>query len=48
MIQEYIKVSMASRYTAYIDEVKRNLGLPMYDAPNAIEEFKQAQKHPIS
>ena len=32
--------------TAYIAEVKRNLGLPMYDAPNAVEELKQPKKHP--
>ena len=28
-------------HTAYIAEVKRDLGLPMYDAPNAVEELKQ-------
>jgi len=33
-------------HTAYIAEVKRNLGLPMYDAPNAVEELKQPRKHP--
>lgn len=27
-------------------EVKRDLGLPMYYAPNAIEELKYEQKHP--
>ncbi len=27
-------------------EVKRDLGLPMYDAPNAVEELKQPRKHP--
>jgi hypothetical protein len=27
-------------HTAYIAEVKRSLGLPMYDAPNAVEELK--------
>ena len=26
--------------------LKRNLGLPMYDAPNAVEELKQPRKHP--
>jgi len=26
--------------------VKRDLGLPMYDAPNAVEELKQPWKHP--
>ena len=33
-------------HTAYIAEVKRSLGLPMYDAPNAVEKLKQARKHP--
>ena len=33
-------------HTAYIAEVKRDLGLPMYDAPNAVEELKQERKHP--
>ena len=32
----------------YIAEVKRNLGLPMYDAPNAVEELKQPRKHPTA
>ena len=32
--------------TAYIAEVKRDLGLPMYDAPNAVEKLKQPRKHP--
>ena len=27
-----------------ITEVKRDLGLPMYDAPNAVEELKQPRK----
>lgn len=33
-------------HTAYIVEVKRSLGLTMYDAPNAVEELKQPRKHP--
>ena len=33
-------------HTAYIAEVKRELGLTMYDAPNATEELKQPRKHP--
>ena len=33
-------------HTAYITEVKRSLGLTMYDAPNATEEVKQLRKHP--
>ncbi|NBH82258.1 hypothetical protein D7X88_04375 [bacterium C-53] len=35
-------------HTAYIAEVKRELGLPMYDAPNAVEELEQPRKHPIA
>ena len=33
-------------HTAYITEVKRSLGLTMYDAPNETEEVKQLRKHP--
>ncbi len=33
-------------HTAYITEVKRSLGLTMYDAPNAVEELRQPRKHP--
>ena len=33
-------------HTAYIAEVKRDLGLPMYDAPNAVEELKRPRSHP--
>ena len=29
-----------------IAEVKRKLGLPMYDAPNAVEVLKQPRKYP--
>lgn len=32
-------------HTAYIAEVKRSLGFPMYDASNAVEELKQLGKH---
>ena len=35
-------------HTAYIAEVKRDLGLPMYDALNAVEELKQPRKHPTA
>ncbi len=46
MIKEYIEVKYGFKvYTAYIAEVKRELGLPMYDAPNAEEELKQPRKH---
>ena len=47
MIKEYIETKYGFKvHTAYIAEVKRNLGLPMYDAPNAVEELKQPRKHP--
>ena len=47
MIKEYIESKYGFKvHTAYIAEVKRDLGLPMYDAPNAVEELKQPRKHP--
>lgn len=47
MIQGYVEQKYGFKvHTAYIAEVKRSLGLPMYDAPNAVEELKSPQKHP--
>lgn len=47
MIKEYIKEKYGFQvHTAYIAEVKRNLGLPMHDASNAVEELKHPRKHP--
>ena len=47
MIKEYIEAKYGFKvHTAYIAEVKRDLGSPMYDAPNAVEELKQPRKHP--
>lgn len=47
MIQEYVEKKYGLKvHTAYIAEVKRSLGLTMYDAPNAVEELKQPRKHP--
>ena len=47
MIQEYIEEKYGFKvHTAYIAEVKRELGLPMYDAPNAVEELKKPRQHP--
>lgn len=47
MIQEYVEQKYGFKvYTAYIAEVKRSLGLTMYDAPDAVEELKQPRKHP--
>ena len=49
MIKEYIEAKYSFKvHTAYIAEVKRDLGLPMYDAPNAVEELKQPRKHPTA
>ena len=50
MIEEYIETKYGFKvHTAYIAEVKRDLGLPMYyDVPNAVEELKQQRKHPTA
>ena len=49
MLKEYIEAKYGFKvHTAYIAEVKRDLGLPMYDAPNAVEELKQPRKHPTA
>lgn len=49
MIKEHIEAKYGSKvHTAYIAEVKRDLGLPMYDAPSAVEELKQPKKHPLA
>ena len=46
MIKEYIEAKYGFKvYTAYIAEVKRDLGLPMYGIPNAVEELKQPREH---
>lgn len=46
-IQDYIEQTYGFKvHTAYIAEVKRDLGLPMYDAPNAVEELKRPRAHP--
>ena len=45
MIQEYVEKKYGFKvHTAYVAEVKRSLGLTMYDAPNATEELKQPRK----
>ena len=47
MIQNYIEEKYGFKvHSSYIAEVKRSLGLPMYDAPNAVEELKNPRKHP--
>lgn len=47
MIKKYIEGKRGFKVlTAYIVDVKISLGLPMYDATNAVEELKQPRKHP--
>ena len=49
MIKEYKEAQYGLKvHTAYIAEVKRDLGLPMYDAPIAVEVLKQPRKHPTA
>lgn len=49
MLQEYIIEKYNFKvHTAYIAEVKRSLGLPMYDAPNAVETLKYPKSHPTT
>ena len=49
MIKGYIEAKYGFKvHTAYIAEVKRDLGLPMYDAPNAVEKLKQDPPPPLS
>ena len=49
LIQEYIEEKYGFKvHTAYIAEVKRDLGVPMYDAPNAVEELKRPRSHPTA
>ena len=47
MIQGYVEKKYGFKvHTADIAEVKRSLGLAMYDAPNATEELKPTRKCP--
>ncbi len=47
MIKERIEAKYSFKvHIAYITEVKRNLGLPMYDDPNAVEKLRQPRKRP--
>lgn len=44
-IQAYVESKYGFKvHTAHIAEVKRSLGLPMYDAPNAVDELKHPYK----
>ena len=48
MIQEYVEEKYGFKvYIAYIAEVKRALGLSMYDVYNATEELKQLREYPL-
>lgn len=48
MVKEYIEAKYGFKiHTTYIAEVKRELGLPMYDTPNVVEELKQLRKYPM-
>lgn len=47
MIQEYVEKKYGFKvHSAYIAEVKRSLGLTMYDVSNVVEELKHPRKHP--
>ena len=47
MINEYIDEKYSFKvHSAYIAEVKRSLGLTMYNAPNAVETLKNPRKQP--
>ena len=47
MIQAYVEEKYGFKvHTAYIAEVKRSYGLPMYDTPNAAIELKRPHQHP--
>ena len=49
MIKEYIEDKYGFKvHIAYIAEVKIDLGSPMYDAHNAVEELKHPRKHPTA
>ncbi|MCB7304086.1 RNA methyltransferase [Bariatricus massiliensis] len=49
MIMKYLQAEYGFKvHTAYIAGVKRDLGLPMYDAPNAVVELKHPRKHPTT
>ena len=48
-IQKWVEENYGFKvHTAYIAEVKRDLGLPMHDAPNAVEELKRPRSHPTA
>lgn len=49
MIKEHIETKYGFKVnTTYIAEVKRELDLLMYDAPNAVQELKHPRKHQVA
>lgn len=49
LTQEYVEKKYGFKiHTAYVAEEKREWGLSMYDAPNAVEGLKQLRKHPTA
>lgn len=47
MINEHIESKYSFKiHPAYIVDVKRNLELPLNDAPNTVKKLKQSRKHP--
>lgn len=48
MIKEYIDENYSFKvHTANIAVVKRSLGLPMYDTPNAVKTLKIQESTPL-
>lgn len=46
MIQEYVEKKYGFKvHTSYNAEVKRSLGLTMYDAPNAVEKLEHPRRY---
>lgn len=43
-----VKKKGLGNMTTYIAEVKKDLGLPMHDAPNEVQKLKQTRKHSIA
>ncbi len=42
------EIAFAQSYFAVQTRKQELIGLPMYDAPNAVEELKQPRKHPTA
>ena len=49
MIISYVQEKYGFKvHTAFVAEVKRSLGLPMFNAPNVVDELKHPRKHPTA